>query len=261
MGQYFNALIQSNDETVCISPFLGAKLMEHSFMGDDFADYAVSLLHNAPARIAWVGDLARGYKKPFGHSSESAVDLFEKAYSKSSGTREIGVEDYYGISWDEYYELIKDSNAAKENGFKRFEFDYSGKYLYNHDTKQYISFDEYYQNNACLMERDDESYPVCINPVSLLTAVGNGEEWGDFRGSIGLGNVGLWANDTLEVVDKKPKGVEKVMYLFIYDELFGTPINTIPKSKIKQLASEPQNERLRKCLKQYKIIDNSQIER
>lgn len=272
MGQYYMALIQSEKETFKIDSFFGAKLMEHSYMGNAFVDYAASFLHNNPARLAWVGDYANDYEsyygKKLGHSSENAVQLWEKAW-RSSRTSEngeeiplpklktLGLEDCYGISYDEYSK-IQFSNEKTD--FKQFKFDYGNKFLYNHDTNEYISFNDYFRNSAFIQTYNDETYTMCDNPVSLITAVGNDLGGGDFRGGEGYDKIGMWANDVLEIVDKKPKNAKKLDIVFMEDRS-GKPIRECLTSELKGLASLPQNKYLKDELIQYGILDNPQIER
>lgn len=71
MGQYYNAVIlKENKKTV--KSFMyphdyenGAKLMEHSWVGNNFVDTFESLIKDNPQRVVWAGDYAdecKGHK-------------------------------------------------------------------------------------------------------------------------------------------------------------------------------------------------------
>lgn len=67
------------------------------------------------------------------------------------------------------------------------------KYIVNHTKKAYTIKPNY------------NSRSLTINPLSLLTAEGNGRGGGDFRGQ-GEDKVGCWARDIISIESEVPEG-------------------------------------------------------
>ena len=93
-------------------------------------------------------------------------------------------------------------------------FTLDNKFLVNHDTNEVLDLNRYREENTI----DGE----CTHPVSLLTALGNGQGSGDFythaqKHPDQIANVGKWAWNTLEITDKKPLGYKEVMFHFYED--------------------------------------------
>ena len=84
-----------------------------------------------------------------------------------------------------------------------------GLYLVNHCKKVYLDCSDYY--NRCQRDR------WCLHPLSLLTAVGNGEGGGDYYGE-NSEDVGAWAWDIISVEDEPPAGFKEVKYTFIDED-------------------------------------------
>lgn len=184
MGQYYRPVIETENGRVAIGTYLDgeyecAKLMEQSWFSVPFVLAVASLIYNKKAKIAWVGDYA-----------DNSVDEFPN----------IPVQEIYEDVWES--EVI-----MKE--LKSSDFTLENKFFVNHDLKEYLDLNKYYKENT-----DKDGY--CTNPVSLLTAIGNGLGGGDFDGDKEqVENVGKWAWDTLEITDEPPKKYKEVMYHFI----------------------------------------------
>lgn len=73
---------------------------------------------------------------------------------------------------------------------------FDNKYLCNHNKKKFINLKDYY--NDCVYDG------WCINPLSLLCAIGNGRGGGDYRGT-DEDFVGTWAWDRISIEDEPPK--------------------------------------------------------
>lgn len=58
--------------------------------------------------------------------------------------------------------------------------------------------------------KDKEGW--CINPLPLLTSIGNGQGGGDYRGD--SPDVGSWAFDKIYVTALRPGKMEEVMFHF-----------------------------------------------
>ena len=87
-----------------------------------------------------------------------------------------------------------------------FDFSLDGKYLVNHSQQVYLNCDSYYERN-----KDNDDW--CVNPLSLLTAIGNGLGGGDYRG-INEDYVGEWAWETISVEDEVPADYAEVEFDF-----------------------------------------------
>ena len=105
---------------------------------------------------------------------------------------------------DEIYEMAWSDKAI---GVKRDEMLLDGKYLVNHSDKTYIDCTKYRERCA-----EDEDW--IIHPLPLLTAVGNGQGGGDYRGS-DIDDVGLWYMSEISVEDEPPTGYEEYAPTFM----------------------------------------------
>jgi len=190
MGQYYRPVIEKNNKPIAIDTYLNgeyecAKLMEQSWYTAEYVNAVSELLYNKPRQIAWVGDYAISVADKFPNVPVEL--LFETAYG---------------------------DNSTPIQSLKTTDFSLGDKYLVNHDTAEFINLNKYYQENLA-------SDGYCTHPVSLLTAIGNGQGGGDFlyhaQSEEQVNNVGKWAWNTLEITDTEPKGYKEVMYHFIED--------------------------------------------
>ena len=77
--------------------------------------------------------------------------------------------------------------------------------LVNHTTKEYVNYSNLPEDDGWI-----------INPLSLLTALGNGRGGGDYYdGYPGYADVGLWATHILSVEKEIPKDFEEFEVTFI----------------------------------------------
>ena len=81
------------------------------------------------------------------------------------------------------------------------------KYLVNHDKNQFVDLAKY--RKACTVDG------WCVFPVSILTALGNGQGGGDYFRDDPL--IGSWAFDTIEITNDAAKieGFEEIEPEFI----------------------------------------------
>lgn len=86
------------------------------------------------------------------------------------------------------------------------ELNLEGLYLVNHSKKVFLDCNDYY--NRC----SNDGW--CLHPLSLLTAVGNGEGGGDYFGE-NSEDVGAWVWDIISVENEPPKDFNEVKYTFI----------------------------------------------
>lgn len=226
MGQYYKIYLgdkNGNPIDDCLyESFYGIKLMEFSWWENTLMKYMYSKLYHNPLRIAFIGDYAEEdhwlafpdmdkeiirpeYRRVWGElADDTHCAVSEKDAEIYEGPKFNKEKDSYEASRQEEYLSMKKAglmHVAKD-------FSLKGKYLVNHDTKEYISLDRYYKD--CKYTGKDYSgneFTDCVSPLSILTAVGNGEGGGDYRGS-SMYAVGRWAWNLISVEDEPPEGYE-----------------------------------------------------
>lgn len=206
MGQYYIPTIiddNENIQTLYSHDFnSGLKIMEHSWVGNDFVNAVYSLIHNSAKRVAWIGDY-----------SDSPYEPAEDIYASVMPYDEFKL--YYNVAWSKGGS--KSANKISPKKFTKAElniFDEKtrGMYLINHDMKEYIDLTEYIRDSGKL----ERSEIWRVNPLPLLTACGNDRGGGDFHGgNIGYNDVGKWAFAHIEYTYRLPAGYTKKSYLFI----------------------------------------------
>lgn len=186
MGQYYNILTQKNgrykvyDRSIINSQgkrkYMLAKLMEHSWIGNDTMSSLANIILRNPTRIAWVGDYANG-------TQESDITNPDLDLSKVK-------------------ELYRKAYKLKEHSMEYRPLNVEYMLLVNWSKKEFIDMYEYIKRNTI------EGW--CIHPLSLLTAIGNGFGGGDYRG-INQELVGQWAFDEIsfEQCDMKDDLISK----------------------------------------------------
>lgn len=91
------------------------------------------------------------------------------------------------------------SNAV---GVSSTEFRLDGKYLVNYSQDLYVDLDEYKQKS--------QEKGWVLNPLPILTAIGNGRGGGDYYGEACADKVGTWAWDLISIEDEAPEGFVKL---------------------------------------------------
>ena len=161
----------------------GAKLMEHSYIGNSFVEAVEFLLIDdgegnrgrwSGNRIVWAGDYANA--EPLG-----ANNLYSLAEEK-----------------DKLKMLIE---AVPENYH----------YLVNWDKKQFVDKTKCNPINGVWNIKG-----LKIHPLPLLTADGNGRGGGDYNGE-GIDYVGTWAKDRISLMKEIPEDFTEIRPNF--DEL------------------------------------------
>lgn len=179
MGQYYRAVIGDseglNHEVMEPRTGEGSKLMEQAWWGSPYSNAVAEKLYNNPSRVCWVGDYA---------------------------------DDDDFINFRHHHPVYREVwGAVKPKRLNETGFSLNHKYLLNHDTKEYISLDEY-------REQTSESY-YRTHPLPLLTAVGNDRGSGDFHeGNVGYESVGSWAWSLISIADNPTEGYSKVEIVF-----------------------------------------------
>ena len=185
MGQYYRVVLESNGVRKVYEPLAylidedgvrfiescGAKLTEHSMIGDPFSDGIANVLFTStnPQSVAWVGD--------YSNKVDGGKQFYRKAYGTLKGRR----------------------SSVKAIPVEGCEFDYAGKFLLNFTKGEFVSYDIYLAN----VKSNYKGWNP-YNPLSLLTAVGNGQGGGDYYGENRVEYatydlIGRWAGDLIKI--------------------------------------------------------------
>lgn len=179
MGQYYKPLAMRDRG----NPVLGwcdshnynngLKLMEHSWLGNNFVSSVESLLILGGA---W-------YKKPIVWAGDYAENELKTNHN--------------------LYQLCEDDNEVKPiNQIDIVTY----PYIVNHTKKLYVDKGKVPGGT----EEGWENYK--IHPLPLLTAEGNGQGGGDFRGEDPKGLIGSWARNSISVESSIPEGYTELVF-------------------------------------------------
>ena len=160
--------------------FSGLKLMEHSWLENDFVNGVLEAIWDKPARVAWVGDYA-----------DDEYD-FDEYYTK----------EVYEAAWGE--------TKKPELPFDEVPTIHRTGFIVNHDKGQYIDLERYAKASASCPSWDKGNTWV-THPLPLLTAIGNGRGGGDYWGT-NNGLVGSWAMDSIVFTLERPTAFTEVDY-------------------------------------------------
>lgn len=175
MGQYWKPICIDSFEWLYSHEYNsnGLKLMEHSWIGNDFVGIIMKLLTKGNSwdkkRVVWAGDYSEKvfkdntlYSMGYDDEDEEGIRLFKKINPKDCLTEE----------------------------------EQKSSIIVNHTKKEYVKLSE------CKSE---------INPLPLLTALGNNRGGGDYRGK-NMNLIGRWAFDEISVEfdDKELKDYKKL---------------------------------------------------
>ena len=175
MGQYFYGVMENGDGTVTAYHPANQgllKLREHSWWYNRYVNWFCHELFCAVHRVAWVGDYADNVNCP--------KELYEAAWGDN--------DDPIFIADDP-------------------EFTLKHLYLCNYSKGEYLDCQKYY--DAMNARNNPENDGRVIHPLSLLTATGNGQGGGDYRG-VNEDKVGMWAWDLLNVTMFRPKSLKEI---------------------------------------------------
>lgn len=177
MGQYYTPYIErENGEIMTLYSWdydNGLKLMEHSWVGNNFVDAVTSLIENDPAHVGWVGDYSDAVGCP--------GDIYEACWCNSD-------EEPYKVQpeVERPYFLDKDGCWIKHG------------YYVNRTKHEYVDMAQY-----ITMNKPDE-WDGIVSPLPLLTCIGNGQGGGDYHSEIERGMVGYWFMDMIEYTEEQP---------------------------------------------------------
>lgn len=177
MGQYYNIAFKSDSDNKI-------RFNDRKVAGVDYT--MAKLMEHSYFRVPLMDSIASVLEK----SPTKLVWVGDYATDeeiKTITTDEIGYDDI----WEDEHDDVLDS----------VRFDYSGKVLVNYDKKQWISLDK------CVSSKDG------INPISILTCIGNGRGGGDYSGSC-MEHVGTWAWDRIGITSSVPEGFTELQVKF-----------------------------------------------
>ena len=203
MGQYYKPIAIKNGK----GQFLyshdyasGLKLMEHSYLKNNFVRAFETLITDNPSIVVWAGDYADKEKTKSPFFNEEYLKQTRKYYKVKAKERgeektNLSIErcgnNLYNLCFQEGYEdkfgglffdQVKPKPAAK-----------NCQYIVNNTTKQFVDI------KHCPKVKDGYT----VHPLPLLTCEGNGRGGGDY----GLENkyVGTWARNEIYVSNTKPE--------------------------------------------------------
>ena len=221
MGQYYTPVLTQNDKTILFglrtalvtaedkaeqeqNPYAnyhGAKIMEHSWWGNNLVNGVAQRIYNKKGRIAWVGDYTDDIMdKVVSNDGTEAPMLPHELYSKSLMAKDENGkytkdDEGYRVELNQLPENVKAMEVVKYNP----NFSLDGKVLINLSKKEYLDLDKYKRRSTT-----DDGW--CVNPVSLLTSTGGDQGGGDYHEPlIDFDKVGMWAYDELIIKDKLPR--------------------------------------------------------
>ena len=190
MGQYYIPYIENEDGKFTIYSHdygNGLKLMEHSYMGNNFVNVVVLMIDimngGKPSKIGWIGDYS---------DDEIAEGLYEKVWQEDAYRVRPETARYF---WDE------EKKEAVGYG-----------YFINIDKNEYVDLEKYVSK-----AKDKDGWT--INPLPLLTAVGNGKGGGDYHSCYpNYDEVGRWFMDTIYFDEYLPEGLKDITDEVIFKE-------------------------------------------
>lgn len=186
MGQYYKAVILDKNRKTpkgFLSPWSlnnGAKLMEHSWLGNNLVSIFEKLLtpdglfYKSP--VVWAGDYA---------------------------------DEDKGLKTN-VYQRCADNLELKESTKLTASF----KYIVNHDKKEFVNKTKVPVSSTYdyVDEKTKKNKKVTyrIHPLPLLTCEGNGRGGGDFNGDNEL--VGSWARNIISIEKEIPTGYKEIKF-------------------------------------------------
>lgn len=195
MGQYYKPIVlkqnwKEEEQPIAgtLSPYdydNGAKLMEHSYVGNDFVKAAMRMIEfigkGKAVPFVWCGDYA------------DPVDTSKHPVKKDENGNLVGGIDLYSCAYawigddkdSKEYEDLKNALQNVSTGEKC--------YIINETKKQFARIPDY----------DEDKW--LIHPLPILCADGNGRGGGDYGyyASQNMKLVGTWAHDEIRLAEKK----------------------------------------------------------
>lgn len=202
MGQYYRGVILSKNTKkakkiivkqsfCCYAHDNGAKLMEHSYVGNWYVkEYEKALAEEFYGHpFVWSGDYADNHFDTDVYSK--ACIFIDKATRKNA--KALGYRKNKNGRWGD--EFIRDGITASEKSLSVAtpyeELNTTYEYIINFDKKMFVRIPQH------------SDLGLTIHPLPLLCADGNGRGGGDYEGT-DMGYVGSWAFDCIGVGNELP---------------------------------------------------------
>lgn len=201
MGQYYKAFVAGfKDEPVCVESWSydsGAKLMEHSWIGNEFVNAVMYLIGEYPRQIAWVGD----YSDDVGCPDDVYDFCWHDATEDGEPAHLVKPEPPRNYLWDgEHNDFIRNGTVG---------------YFINHTKREYVDLNKYIANN----KSTDPDWGGLVHPLPLLTSIGNGQGGGDYHSGRAFEHVGEWFMDEIEYTTHfKPHGCRDITMDVLFKE-------------------------------------------
>ena len=190
MGQYYQAVVGTsqgwNKRIYYPLDFDdGLKLLEHAYVDTYFMQKIHSVIYKKPRRVIWVGDYAN-----------KSEDKYYFVSNRNKETKPKSIPKYNFVWGNQASKKCTDKDPAD------FIVDYEHSYLINHTTQSYLNLKKYYSYSKV------NPWGI-IDPLPILTAVGNGRGGGDYSGS-NENRVGSWKWHLISIDDKVPDMYKKL---------------------------------------------------
>lgn len=169
MGQYYRAYIGDKNGNPVKDGLLSSndfsKLMEFSWLGNALVDEVAQLLYKDSQRVVFGGDYSDeddDYAFPL-LSDEIRRPNYENIWSEDTNVKKVcskaSIKEYKKKFGED---IFKDYVIHDES------FTLEGTFLVNHDTKEYLSLDDYKKRAT---KKYAGNWVKSVHPLSLLTAV------------------------------------------------------------------------------------------
>ena len=184
MGQYYKAIKFGTKEYVSSWAFdCGAKLMEHSWLGNDYVGAAMFLISKGQPfycdKIIWAGDYAENEFK---------------------NSKDIG-QNLYNLCYENKIDIIVDVKKVKKL-----------RYIVNLDTKEYVAICKSLVSEIWVDSTTNKKHLFRIHPLPLLTCDGNGNGLGDFMGKDPNNLIGKWKRNRVVAQQRKPRNCKELIF-------------------------------------------------
>lgn len=180
MGQYYRPTNITKGESIYPHDYgNGLKLMEHSYIGNNFVNTVEQLLLTdwSGDEIVWAGDYA---------------------------DEETGGENLYT--------MYRENTVKPEEEEERKMY----RYIVSLTSKEYVDMEVVIasEENVAWVHKGEK---IRIHPLPLLLADGNGRGGGDYHSSFNSENVGRWAKERIVLADEVPADYVEISGIFSED--------------------------------------------
>lgn len=212
MGQYYKAIFLNEKKNrpvnwvQCYDFGSGAKLMEHSWLKNDFVRFVEKQLMKEPRNLVWAGDYA-----------DNETDVTEKELLPFvDNTSEYWTLEKLKKDGVNLYTLADDSGKITHDEEVKDKYNHSFKNVAPLTVKYLINFDKKEFVDKSKVPDTGDGWK--IHPLPLLTCEGNGRGGGDY-GRFGedknktIDYIGRWSRDKIGVASRKsdiPKDFKEI---------------------------------------------------